>query len=57
MTRRVVASRTEPHTDCERLGARVRLTLDCGHTKVVKASAAPRRSTRCEICAASGRDE
>lgn len=50
MIRAVTSVKLVPHTACERLGARAHVTMDCGHTKIVKASRAPLYRTRCPTC-------
>lgn len=50
--REVVARTYQPTTECERLGGRVRLVLECGHVRVVAASKAPVHRMRCLECEA-----
>lgn len=48
--RKIVRIDWEPAADCAALGGRAVLTLDCGHVKSVRASAAPLAKTRCPQC-------
>ena len=48
--RRIVGIHWERARDCASLGSYAVLTLDCGHVKRMKASAAPLAKTRCPQC-------
>jgi hypothetical protein len=50
VTRRIVSRVVTATGDCPKLGARVMLALECGHTKCMKASQAPVRTTDCRAC-------
>jgi hypothetical protein len=38
------------HFGCNKFAASVRLTLDCGHETIRKASKEPRRKAHCWVC-------
>lgn len=48
--RKVLAWEFTPRCECERLGARVTLHLECGHDRTLRASQAPVAKTRCPEC-------